>query len=262
MNNIETSKIDKLINIASLLAALFALIFLYSMLIHPFIEGRGDWIYVQSVWDRWQSLNVGILAFIASVIAFNISRYHTNKQRERDYVAARAFLPDALSSLCIYLKSCSTLLIEAYNLNPNNNLYEPLPCSQLNNQVPHLPSDYKEVFSKCISLAKPEMGDHLAKILHYLQINDARISTLPSELNEHSQTMVLKLKILDHFHDVGEIQAFINIVFDAARGEKPFKTQKLSKADFVTAYLCLDITQELDVLVKHSQSRLDTNTPN
>lgn len=249
--------------IKTILYALSPFMFAYfiSMFIYPFTQG--DWKYVQAVWDRWQSLNVGMLALAASGIALYASHHYTNrqykqdnKQRERDFVAARAFLPDALSSLCKYLKSCSTLLIEAYNLNPGNNLYERLPPSTLSTPVPVLPADYKETFSKCISLAEPEMGDHLAKILRNLQINQSRLSSLPSELNEYSHTIVSKLNILDSLHRAGEIQASINIVFDAARGERQFETHKLSKDDFITAYRGLEIVRELNALVEYTARRL------
>jgi hypothetical protein len=40
------------------------------------------------VWYRWQTLNVRRLAFISSVIAFNIAKYNASKQRERQFIAA------------------------------------------------------------------------------------------------------------------------------------------------------------------------------
>lgn len=83
-----------------LFVALFS-IYIYSMLFHPWFNG--GWKYAHAVWLEWQSLNVGILAFSASVIAFNISRYQATQQRRRELVAARAFLPDSLSELTQYL---------------------------------------------------------------------------------------------------------------------------------------------------------------
>lgn len=236
-------------------------IYIISMLIYPFTQG--DWKHVQEVWDRWQSLNVGVIALIASGTALYASHHYTNrqyeqdnKQRARDFVAARAFLPEALSSLCRYLESCTTFLLEAYNIDPRNKLSEKITPSNLKSPVPQLPSDYKEVFSKCISLADPDLGDHLAKILRDLQINQARISSLPAELGEGSHTIVSRLNILDNLHKVGEIQASINLVFNTARGEESFASRKLSKEDFETAYLGLKITQELGALVEYSSGRL------
>ena len=247
--------IDKIIKIAPYMLIPLLAAYLFAMIFYP-LWSEKNWDDVQAVWDRWQSLNVGILAFTASVIAFYTSHYRMNKQRERDFVAARAFLPDALSSLCGYLDLCTKLLLEAYNLNPKNDLFEQITPSVLKNPVPSLPSDYKEVFGKCISLAEPNLGDHLAKILKGLQINQARISSLPAELAENSHTIVSRLNILDYLHNVGEIQASINSVFNAARGEELFTTQKLSKDDFVTAYRGLKIIQELDALVAYSSRRL------
>ena len=93
------------IRIINWIGALILGIYLYSMVIFPLFEGNFSWKYLQSVWHSWQGLNVGILAFVSSVIALNISRYNANKQRERNFIAARAFLPEAFSELTKYFNS-------------------------------------------------------------------------------------------------------------------------------------------------------------
>ncbi|MEW8626991.1 MAG: hypothetical protein AB2551_14655 [Candidatus Thiodiazotropha sp.] len=82
----------------------FAFLYFISMFIIPLVDNALNWGGIQNVWDRWQSLNVGMLAFISSITAFNISRFNANKQRERDFLAAKAFLPDALSELIDYFE--------------------------------------------------------------------------------------------------------------------------------------------------------------
>lgn len=74
------------------------------MFIYPWLNLGWSWGLVEDVWDRWQGLNVGMLAFISSVTAFNIGRYNAEKQREREFMASKAFLPDALSGLTSYLQ--------------------------------------------------------------------------------------------------------------------------------------------------------------
>lgn len=49
------------------------LVYFLFMCIKPWFYG--DWGYVQGVWHDWQSLNTGMLAFISSITAFNISKY-------------------------------------------------------------------------------------------------------------------------------------------------------------------------------------------
>ena len=52
------------------------------------------------------------------------------------------------------------------------------------------------------------------------------------------------------------MRALIEIMFPAARGEHPFIFRELSVRDFANAYNCLDVIQELDVLVEHTADRL------
>jgi hypothetical protein len=73
-------KPDALVNLLNFVGLLAASLYAFCMLIWPWIAGCGDWGYVQNVWNRWQSLNVGMLAFISSITAFNISRYNAEKQ--------------------------------------------------------------------------------------------------------------------------------------------------------------------------------------
>lgn len=64
----------------TLLTPLF--FYIYGMFIDPLIV-RCDWVYLQSVWDRWQSFNVGILALISSVLVSKATKYHSEQVRER-----------------------------------------------------------------------------------------------------------------------------------------------------------------------------------
>lgn len=51
--------------------------YVLSMLVYPSIVG--DWNHVHSVWYTWQSLNTGVLAFVASILALNAVRYSEEK---------------------------------------------------------------------------------------------------------------------------------------------------------------------------------------
>ena len=45
-------------------------IYIFSMVVYPFFNG--GWGHVQNVWSSWQALNVGVIAFVSSLIAFYI----------------------------------------------------------------------------------------------------------------------------------------------------------------------------------------------
>ena len=101
-----------------------------------------------------------------------------------------------------------------------------------NTSLPTLPSDYEDVFSRCISLAEPKIGDHLADILNKLQVSHARVSR---------QSDIRKPNIVDYLYDVGEIKASIDIIFPAARGEENFEAKKISRGDIDNAHRNLKI---------------------
>ncbi len=230
--------IDKIIKFAPQMLAPFAIAYLICMFIYPLTQG--NWDHIQAVWDRWQSLNVGVLAFVASVIAFYISHYRMNKQRERDFIAARAFLPEALSSLCTHLRSHKTLLIEALEKVNQNDKTALSP-----DKIEPPAADYKEVFSKCIALAPEEIGNHLANILTKLQIHNSRVRSLQKSFNEQSQTVVTNRDMLSHLYDTAELYALIDILFNIARGIAEFKLSKISPDKMTDAYLNLDIDPTL-----------------
>jgi hypothetical protein len=102
-------KPDTLVNLLNFVGLPAAILYAFCMLVWPWISGCGDWGYVQGVWDRWQSLNVGMLALVSSITAFNISRYNAAKQRQRDLLAPKAFLPAALSELVSYFKASANI---------------------------------------------------------------------------------------------------------------------------------------------------------
>lgn len=206
------------------------------MVLAPWV--KGDWNYVQDVWDRWQTFNAGILAFAASLIAFKISRYNAKKQRQRQFIAARAFLPHALSELTYYNKRNSKLLFEAWDiLTPTGGFGE----KPLTSELAGLPDSYKEVFWKCISEADPEVADYLAKILVRLQINHSRMTELHSLFGQDRQRIWVKNNIMNYMFSLGELQAMINRIFGYSRGLDPFDDSSLVWGDYRAAYDNLNI---------------------
>jgi hypothetical protein len=138
----------------------------FSVFVFPWITSNGSWQYVQEVLDRWQTLNAGALAFLASLVAFNIARISENEQRERDFRAAKAFLPSTLSSLMEYCSASARLLEVLWQSSGERRT--PITCVQL-------PDGYREVLSNCIRHSTPEIGECLVRILVRLQVHDARL---------------------------------------------------------------------------------------
>lgn len=232
MNPIGVLEPDTYVRILNRVGVPTFLIYLFSMLIYPWLAGGGDWNHVQNVWSRWQGLNVGVLAFASSIIAFNITRYNANKQRERNFLAAKAFLPAALSELCSYFKLSASILIDAWEKAPSEELFA---------KYPDLPKGYEEIFGKCIMHAEPDVGDYLAKILVWLQVHDARIKDFIDNYNDSSDISPNKYNIITYLYRLGQLQGLVNKLFPFARNMEEFNQVPLEWDDYKNAYGVLNI---------------------
>lgn len=99
MTHIGILRPETYVRILNTVGLPFVGLYVTSMFVVPWFHGSRDWRYVQNVWYDWQSLNVAMLAFLSSIVAFSIGRYNAEKQRERNFTAAQAFLPESLSEL-------------------------------------------------------------------------------------------------------------------------------------------------------------------
>lgn len=205
----------------------------YSMYLHPWFAGRASWDYVQLVWDRWQTLNAGALAFLASLVAFNITRYNENQQRARDFVAAKAFLPAALSSLVEYFKSSAAIYTTLWNA--------PVGAPPIGFEPPKPPSDYREVFSACIRHADPAVGNYLSRILNRLQVHDARLRDAALQMRADAVRVTDKHTLIAYAMKLGELQALVSNLFAFARSERHFDEKPLTWEDFRGAYAITDL---------------------
>lgn len=221
----KSFKLDNIITVLRVPLALFGCIYLISMFVSPWIMGGWRWSYVQDVWDRWQGVNVGILAFAAGFIAFEITRYNESRQSQREFLAARAFLPEALSALTTYLEESAQAYMVLWNSRHPN--------------VPLRPSNINDVFASCIRHADAETGEQLAYILTWLQIHHSRlqqyIATTPSG------TASKRLDVLYGLRLVGELQARVNKLFEFARGMGGLDSRPLAWDDYKAAYVNLGL---------------------
>ena len=211
-------------------------VYIYSMFVYPWTAGNWSWGHVQAVWDRWQTLNAGALAFLASLVAFNISRYNENRQRERDFIAAKAFLPSTLSGLMEYCSRSARIYQSLWE--PDGRKPEPL-------EHPTLPHNYREVFSDCMRHADPTVGSYLSNILVRLQVHDARLRDVTDATPSHDRG-VDKHTLLAYVLRLGEIYALIGNLFGFAREEEDFRDKSLTWEDLRNAYRILNF--EIDDL--------------
>jgi len=237
---IDTLEKLKVTDFYFILAVTF-MIYLGFMFVYP--ATQGGWDYLQAVWDRWQGLNVGILALFSSLLAFNISRANAENQREREFIAERAFLPDALSELHVYFKDCVKLLNEAFPrvIDDSDSCRTPLI-----EPLPDTPPTYRKVFQECIRHGEPDVSEFLALILSQLQIYFARLSSLKESFDPNRRTMVVKGNVLTYYYNTGELESMVNRVFPLARAEKELDTSELSLKELESAYRILGVTHSAE----------------
>lgn len=246
--------LDKAIGILDIwIARPLIILYVFSMVIFPWINGGQDWQYVHDVWNEWQSLNAGVFALISSYVAFNISTYNEEKKRQRAFVAARAFLPQALSDLTVYFKQCSALLREAYTIIEEEGRRPP----PLKSEAPSLRGGVNETFSRCIEVAEPEVASYLAQILMKLQIVSSRVRELKGSFGNSGSEIWGRHYVMSNIHSLGELQVLINRVFDYARALQQFDPSKPTWEDYRNAFGNLDIdVEDIDDLERYTKQRI------
>ncbi|EGR0744086.1 hypothetical protein ACPF4H_003617 [Vibrio cholerae] len=237
-------KSELYIGALKLLGFLFLITYIPFMFIVPWFNG--GWDYVHGVWHSWQSLNVGVLAFLASVIALYVSRYQSIEQRKREFEGAKAFLPYALSELCKYLTSSAMVLVSVF---PQRSGRRDI---KLDLECPLLPIEQFEVFKDCIKFAEVDVAKYLAKILNLLQVHHSRLEAIceANHLNEPYGRSCI--------YSVAETQALINNLYDFARSDAEFKNKELDWEDIRVSYRNLGVIFEnINKLEEYSQKRLE-----
>ena len=222
------------------------------MFIEPSINLK-SWSEVTAVWYRWQSLNVGVLALASSVIFYFTTKYKEEKQRVREFKAARAFLPESLSELSSYLEQSVMIKKEAIAVSSEGRIRIPSSARK-----PELPQNYREIFRDCIRHSKEDFGDHLSTILGDLQIHDSRMEGLTRYLHGESETGHNTHYTLGLIVDTGVLQARINKTFSIARGVNPFVGGEVTYDECINAYNNMDIRlTEIKGLIERTKTRIN-----
>lgn len=223
---------DRLLNSVGLpLLALYG----FSILFYPWLTPEANWAYVQEVWDRWQTLNAGALAFLASLVAFNIARANAEEQRERNFIAAKALLPSTLSRLMAYCEECARIFDALWQADGQRRM--PL-------RYVSPPEGHQEVFSDCIRHASPEVGAYLSKILVLLQVHDTRFQDAVLLEPGGNERVITRHNLLVYVFRLGELHALLGGVFGFARSEESFKPKELTWDELQSAYRIMDLQIE------------------
>lgn len=209
-------------------------IYLIAMVLTPFFSG--DWQYVQNVWDRWQGFNVGVLALLSSWAVLYITTYRDKVRDDREFKAAIAKLPSALSDLCEYLKQSADFYKKAWEaIETKNNFNEVLPLQ---------PEHYKQEISECIVYAPPEVADWMRSILGEMQVHNARIRDLKNELNASNRSFIDSYNLLGYIYRLATVRAMIERLFPYTRDGRPYNLSSLKLSDLEVAYSAIGVNAD------------------
>ncbi|HIF9439533.1 TPA: hypothetical protein ACX6SL_003730 [Photobacterium damselae] len=183
--------------------AIIFFLYAYSMVLDPYLNG--GFLFMMSTWHEWQTFNAGMIALAAAAISAcvmiqvdrNTHRRHnelidSNKriaeeQRIRNFVAAKSFLPHALTDIYNYVEECSKILIDIYVMfnHKQIQLIEDENKKDFTNYFKYLnkPENYQMAFKECISLGNEEQSKQLSEILITLQIFISRMRRLENGEN-------------------------------------------------------------------------------
>ena len=202
-----------------ILIGVIVTIYLFCMVLYPTFNNwtvTGTWQEVQKVWDRWQTLNAAVIALLASLIAFKATTYQYHQERENNFRAAKAKLPQALSDLATYTKECASVHSLIHALAKRRAPREELLKAA---SVPERPSEAIDIFVECIKYSDSHIGNYLAKILEELQVMHARLESKSKDTFMVLPVLVAEVSCIDY---IARSRLKINHLFDFARNEEPF----------------------------------------
>ena len=207
-----------------------------------------NWAQIQNVWDRWQAVNMGMLALSASVIAFAAAQYREHRTIQRRMDAARAFLPEQLSELTEYCRLGMRTLEVAWHRvsDENDDLSTPLRPAP-----PPLPQTYREVFKENLQYAPAPVVRHLTQILGELQVHESRIRSLESAFRPPHNPIPIPIVVKDYLTNLAIINARVDRLYAYGRPSGIFDDSPFTSAEVISKLrLGGVLVSEIDGLAK------------
>lgn len=212
------------ISFPTFFAALIFSIYFAAIAIIPAYKSELDWIKIQNIWDRWQTLNASMIALVASLIAFKATTYHYKYDRENNFRAAKAKLGHALNDISTFTNECAAAHKQMYWYAINNT-----PRERYQNNVisPSRPDEAINIFVECIRYSDANVGRYLAKILEELQIMHARVESIQ---NTNIIFIPLDISEISNIRYIAETRLKIDNLFSFARNENDFSASESSNS--------------------------------
>ncbi len=224
-----------------LVAVLLLISYVVCMLIFPW--SQGGWVYVQSVWSEWQSLNAGFLALLSSVIVLLATHMQIYEQRKRDLTASKSLLPYTLSGISSYLYDCASIVMDIYSEKDNT--------IKSKYRKPVLPIGSFNVMSDCIKNSDIETAENIKSIMTMLQVHHDRVVALCNGRWSVSNTNICCL-----FHNMAMINSMVEELYSFSRAKHTAVAYEPSIESIVNSYNALDVEYEsIDGLIDYTKRK-------
>ncbi|MBS4696165.1 hypothetical protein J4G65_11875 [Aeromonas allosaccharophila] len=216
-NMMHRTKMKWAIRFAIILISIWFL----AMVCAPIISTKLNWIEIQTIWDRWQTLNSGMIALLAAMFAIYATQYIENTRRKRELIAAKALLPLALHDMsdhCCYLSNIINEEYKKLKEKHNTNI-----------------SDYKidrpgewvfDTFKNCMTHEENDNAIFIASILSDIQILNARFYSF----TDHKK-IITSREINRMAENLCTLKSKIDRAFKYARGKDKLITTPITKSE-------------------------------
>ncbi|MCF5764197.1 hypothetical protein K3H47_09605 [Aeromonas veronii] len=205
-----------------------------AMVIIPAIATNLNWLEIQEIWDRWQTLNSGMIALLAAMLAIYAAQHTENARRQRELIAARALLPLALSDLHKYCIELAIFIRTEYLEWSKNRPDEVLTT---NNEVPDRPAAWVfEAFKNCMIHTNENEAKFMASILSEAQIINSRLHDYKN--NNH---LIMESTFSGYRSYLCDIHAKLGRMFQYSREHTPLLTENITDEERHNSTLVLDI---------------------
>lgn len=205
-----------------------------AMVIIPAIVTNLNWSEIQNIWDRWQTLNSGMIALLAAMLAIYAAQHTENARRQRELIAARALLPLALSDLHKYCIELAMFIKAEYQEWSKNRPSEVLTTD---NKVPDRPAAWVfDAFKNCMIHTNENEAKFMASILSEAQIINSRLHDY-----KNKNHLIMESTFSGYSNYLCNTHAKLARMFKYSREHTPLLTEDITNEERHNSILVLDI---------------------
>ena len=247
-------------------AVVFALpvgFYIFYMGVQPFMACGLNGDCVVATWKDWQTLNAAVLAFVPAYGLYWLQSAEKARIKRDKAKAARALLSSQLDKLTTLCDGNITLLIEQKNHFERKEARDDPACAP-DDAPDFLYSPFGEehfrYFKECMEVDEASFSQELAELLQWMQIVNARNSSLRADLRGETHGFVTCYRIYARTMDMACLRARLGALFPYCRGHvESYEWKALSIKD-LSAVFTMQLENPLDegaAFLAHAKQFLD-----